>query len=78
MAYFLAARREPAIPFVRATIALSPEVTLITRRDQAGAPAISRDGKNIVFIGEKDGKQSGVLRYFLSQRGSLAGKSCSI
>src|SRR5262249_10866419 len=45
--YFLLGRKPVANPLVRATLSL-PDATLITLGDQAGAPAISRDGKYLV------------------------------
>jgi len=53
---FLMARRDTPGPVVRATLA-PPNVTLLTLGDQAGAPAISRDGSNLVFAGIAEGKQ---------------------
>lgn len=47
---------------VRSVIAPSPNVTLLTLGDQAGAPAISRDGSNLVFAGLAEGKQTLFLR----------------
>jgi eukaryotic-like serine/threonine-protein kinase len=62
IANFLAARRETAGPVVRATLTLPSDVTLLTLGDQAGAPAIARDGSNMVFAGMSDGKQMLFLR----------------
>ena len=42
---------------VRSIIPPPPNVTLLTSGDQAGAPAISRNGSNLVFAGIADGKQ---------------------
>jgi eukaryotic-like serine/threonine-protein kinase len=47
---------------VRSVIVLPPNVTLLTLGDQAGAPAISRDGSNLVFAGIAEGKQLLSLR----------------
>jgi eukaryotic-like serine/threonine-protein kinase len=47
---------------VRSVIAPLPDVTLLTLGDQAGTPAISRDGSNLVFVGTADGKQMLFLR----------------
>jgi Tol biopolymer transport system component len=62
IANFLAARRETAGPVVRATLTLPSDVVLLTLGDQAGAPAIARDGSNMVFAGMSDGKQMLFLR----------------
>jgi eukaryotic-like serine/threonine-protein kinase len=59
---FLIPRRETPGPVVRASLTLPPEVTLLTLGDQAGAPAISHDGSNLVFAGVMDGKQMLFLR----------------
>jgi DNA-binding winged helix-turn-helix (wHTH) protein len=42
--------------------AITPNVTLVTLGDQAGAPAISRDGSHLVFVGIAEGKQMLFLR----------------
>ena len=47
---------------VRSVIVLPPNVTLVTLGDQAGAPAISRDGSNLAFAGIAEGKQLPFLR----------------
>jgi len=62
IANFLVARRETAGPVVRATLTLPSDVALLTLGDQAGAPAIARDGSNMVFAGMSDGKQMLFLR----------------
>ena len=49
-------------PAVRSVILPPPNVTLLTLGDQGGAPAISRDGSNIVFVGVAEGKQMLFLR----------------
>jgi eukaryotic-like serine/threonine-protein kinase len=54
--YLFSHRAGPA-PVVRSVIVPPPNVTLLTLGDQAGAPAISRDGSNLVFAGIADGKQ---------------------
>ena len=60
---YLGARRGGAEgPVVRATLAPPPNVTVLTLGDQAGAPAISRDGSNLVFAGIADGKEMLFLR----------------
>ena len=51
------AGRGTAGPVVRATLTLPRDVTLLTLGDQAGAPALSPDGNNLVFAGIADGKQ---------------------
>jgi Tol biopolymer transport system component len=61
-ANFLANRRETAGPVVRTTLTLPPDVALLTLGDQAGAPAISRDGGNLVFAGMTEGKEMLFLR----------------
>jgi len=55
--YLLKSDRRTPAPTVRATLTMPPNVTLLTLGDQAGAPAISRDGSNLVFAGIADGKQ---------------------
>ena len=59
---FLMARRDTPGPVVRATLTLTPDVTLLTLGDQAGAPAISPDGSNLLFVGVAEGKQMLFLR----------------
>ena len=56
--------RRPATsgPVVRATLSMPPNVTLLTLGDQAGAPAISPDGSNLVFVGMSEGKHMLFLR----------------
>lgn len=56
-AYLWMARPEPTGPVVRATLRLPSDVSLMTLGDQAGAPAISREGSNLVFAGIAQGKQ---------------------
>ena len=53
---------EASGPVVRATLAPPPNVTVLTLGDQAGAPAVSRDGSNLVFTGIADGKEMLFLR----------------
>jgi Tol biopolymer transport system component len=52
----LTSRRATPGPAVRATLPPPPNVTVHTLGDQAGAPAISPDGANMVFAGVSDGK----------------------
>jgi eukaryotic-like serine/threonine-protein kinase len=47
---------------VRSVILPPPNVTLLTLGDEAGAPAISRDGSNLVFVGTSEGRQMLFLR----------------
>jgi eukaryotic-like serine/threonine-protein kinase len=54
--------RETPGPTVRATLAPPPNVTVVTLGDQAGAPAIARDGSNLVFAGIAEGKEMLFLR----------------
>ena len=60
-AYLFSVHRSP-VAVVRSVIELPPNVTLVTLGDQAGAPAISRDGSNLVFAGIAEGKQLLFLR----------------
>ncbi len=57
VANYLKSDRGTSVPVVRATLTLPPNITLLTLGDQAGAPAISRDGSNLVFAGITEGKQ---------------------
>src|SRR5262249_21816058 len=50
-------RRNLPGPTVRTTLTLPPDVTLLTLSDEAGSPALSPDGSNLVFVGAADGKQ---------------------
>jgi Tol biopolymer transport system component len=59
--YFLS-YRESTAAVVRSVIVPPPNVTLLTLGDQAGAPAISHDGSNLVFVGIAEGKQMLFLR----------------
>jgi eukaryotic-like serine/threonine-protein kinase len=59
--YFFSHRGSSAA-VVRSVIVPPPNVTLLTLGDQAGAPAISRDGSNLVFVGITEGKQMLFLR----------------
>jgi eukaryotic-like serine/threonine-protein kinase len=61
-AYFFSHRGTPAAAVVRSVITLPPNVTLLTLGDEAGAPAISRDGSNLVFTGMSEGKRMLFLR----------------
>jgi len=61
-ANFLLSRRDTAGPVVHASLNLPPDVTLLTLGDQGGAPAISHDGSNLVFVGVMEGKQMLFLR----------------
>jgi len=62
LASYLRPSREISGPVIRATLAPPPNVTVLTLGDQAGAPAISRDGSNLVFSGIADQKQMLFLR----------------
>ncbi len=62
LALLLRSGRETSGPVVRATLAQPPNVTVLTLGDQAGAPAISRDGSNLVFVGIAEGKEMLFLR----------------
>jgi len=62
LAGYLSSGRGVSGPVVRATLMLPQDVTLLTLGDQAGAPAISRDGSNLVFAGTAEGKQMLFLR----------------
>lgn len=61
-AYFFSHRETSPAVVVRSVIALPPNVTLLTLGDEAGAPAISRDGSNLVFTGMSNGKRMLFLR----------------
>jgi Tol biopolymer transport system component len=54
---YLFSHRASNVAVVRSVIVPPPNITLLTLGDQAGAPAISRDGSNLVFAGIADGKQ---------------------
>jgi eukaryotic-like serine/threonine-protein kinase len=54
--------RRSAVPTVRSVILPPPNVTLLTLGDEAGPPAISRDGSNLVFVGTSEGRQMLFLR----------------
>jgi len=62
LASYLRFRRETSAPVLRATLAPPPNVTVLTLGDQAGAPAVSRDGSNVAFVALADGKQMLFLR----------------
>jgi len=62
MAGYLSSGRAVPQPVIRATLTPFPNVTLLTLGDDAGAPAISPDGKNLVFAGIADVKQMLFLR----------------
>jgi eukaryotic-like serine/threonine-protein kinase len=62
LAGYLSSSREVSGPVVRATITPLSNVTLLTLGDEAGAPAISPDGKNLVFVGLAGVKQMLFLR----------------
>jgi Tol biopolymer transport system component len=59
---YLAFGGKASWPVIRATLDLPANVTLITLGDEAGAPALSRDGRSMVFVGVADGKQMLYLR----------------
>src|SRR5215472_6285236 len=61
-AKFLLGRGETPAPVVRAALSLPSNVTLLTLGDLGGAPAISPDGTNIVFVGVSEQKQMLFLR----------------
>jgi Tol biopolymer transport system component len=61
-AKYLTGHRETPGPIVRATLILPTNVTLLTLGDQGGAPAISPDGTNLVFVGVSDQQQMLFLR----------------
>jgi eukaryotic-like serine/threonine-protein kinase len=54
---YISSKRLSSPPLVRSVILPPPQVTLLTLGDNAGAPAISRDGSKLVFVGMADGKQ---------------------
>src|SRR6266851_3257828 len=56
-------KRLSSPPLVRSVILPPSQVTLLTLGDNAGAPAISRDGSKLVFVGMADGKQMLFLRH---------------
>ena len=59
---YILSHRESAVPVLRSVILPPPNVTVLTLGDQAGAPAISPDGRNLVFVGISEGKQMLFLR----------------
>jgi serine/threonine protein kinase len=59
---YVFSHRESAVPVVRSVILPPPNVTVLTLGDQAGAPAISPDGRNLVLVGISEGKQMLFLR----------------
>ena len=54
---YLRTGRETSGPVVRATLVPPPNINVLTLGDEAGAPAISRDGSHVVFVGKQEGKQ---------------------
>jgi hypothetical protein len=54
---YLISSRQGSGPVVRATLVPPPDVTLLTLGDDAGAPAISHDGSNMVFVGLLETRQ---------------------
>ena len=60
---YISSKRLSSPPLVRSVILPPPQVTLLTLGDNAGAPAISRDGSKLVFVGMADGKQMLYLRH---------------
>jgi serine/threonine protein kinase len=60
---YISSKRLNSPPLVRSVILPPPQVTLLTLGDNAGAPAISRDGSKLVFAGMADGKQMLFLRH---------------
>jgi Tol biopolymer transport system component len=61
-AEYLSTARAPSWPEVRAVLPVPSGVAMITLGDQAGAPAISPDGSNLVFAGIAEGRQMLFLR----------------
>jgi eukaryotic-like serine/threonine-protein kinase len=59
---YLIFARQPHAPVVRSILAPPPNIILLTLGDNAGAPAISHDGANVVFVGLLDAKQMLFLR----------------
>jgi serine/threonine protein kinase/WD40 repeat protein len=59
---YLSNRHATDGPVVRATFTLPSNVTLLTLGDHAGAPALSPDGSNLVFVGMAEGRQMLFLR----------------
>jgi serine/threonine protein kinase/Tol biopolymer transport system component len=62
IAYFFSHRATSAAAVVRSVIVLPSNITLLTLGDEAGSPAISRDGSNLVFTGISEGKRMLFLR----------------
>jgi eukaryotic-like serine/threonine-protein kinase len=72
--YLRSDRGTPSSPVIRATLLPVPNVTVLTLGDQAGSPALSHDGTQLVFAGIADGKQMLFLRAMDSATAkSLAG-----
>jgi eukaryotic-like serine/threonine-protein kinase len=59
---YLSSPRAASQPVVRATITPFSDVTLLTLGDDAGAPALSPDGKNLLFVGSAGSKKMLFLR----------------
>ena len=59
---YFSPRREIAFPAVRAVISIPPNISLQTLGDDAGPPAISPDGRSLVFVGLLEGRQILFLR----------------
>jgi serine/threonine protein kinase/Tol biopolymer transport system component len=62
LATYLASRPASTATVVRSVIQPPPNVAVLTLGDQGGAPAISPDGRNLVFVGLSEGKQMLFLR----------------
>ena len=63
---FFTSRRAVSAPIVRATIMLPPDISLLTVGDQSGAPAISPDGSNLLFVAVAGEKQMLFVRSMVS------------
>ncbi len=62
IAGYLSSPRVASQPVVRGTITPLSDVTLLTLGDDSGAPALSPDGKNLLFVGSEQGKKTLFLR----------------
>jgi eukaryotic-like serine/threonine-protein kinase len=59
---YFSLHREISFPALRAVISVPSNVTLQTLGDEAGPPAISPDGRNLVFVGLWEGRHMLLLR----------------
>jgi len=59
---YFSPHREISFPAVRAVISIPANIALQTLGDQAGPPAISPDGRNLVFVGQPEGRHILLLR----------------